>query len=388
MSPFRNLHPPGRRALGGLLSTAVSCGLLAMTIAASAGAKDSARPTWLTGKAFSQQLEQPTNLVCTDRPLGTMLENLATIQRVAIWLDRRIDPDRPLTLALRGEPLKTVIDQIGSQEQLGTSALGGVVYFGPPAAAAKLRTLSHLRHEAIKALPPARRKELINARSWQWPELATPRQLVEDLGRQGHVAVHGLERIPHDLWASRSLPPLPWADRLTLLLIQFDLTFELAADGHSIELVSVPENVVATRNSPANALGPDKIAVLARQFPDTVLRQEGDQVVAEGRVEDLEALLSGTTTRRTKTKTTTPGKQVYKLSTEQPLQPLVEELGKRLDLDFQFDREEIARRGIELEQTVTVKVENVSLDELIDAVLAPAGLEGHRQGRIVRVAPR
>ncbi len=134
-------------------------------------------------------------------------------------------------------------------------------------------------------------------------------------------------------------------------------------------------------------MGREKVEVLAQQYPQTALRQQGDHVVAEGRVEDLEALFAATTTRRTKTKTTTPGKQVFKLSTEQPLGALIEELGKRLDLDFQLDREEIGRRGISLDQTVSVKVENASLDELIDAVLAPAGLKGHRQGRIVQVAP-
>lgn len=184
-----------------------------------------------------------------------------------------------------------------------------------------------------------------------------------------------------------SLPALTWTERLTLLLIQFNLTFDLSPGGDSIQLVDVPENVVATRQYPVSALGAEKVEVLARQFPETALRQQGDQIVAEGSVEALEALFAGTTTRRTKTKTTTPGRQVYKLSTEQPLAALVEELGKRLDLDFQFDREAISRRGISLDQTVSVKVENVSLEELIEAVLAPAGLVGNRPGRTVRVVP-
>ncbi len=326
-------------------------------------------------------------MACSERPLAIMVQNLAAAQRVAMWIDRRVDPERPLTLAIRDESLKEVIQQIAAQEQLGASTLNSVVYFGPPDASAKLRTLAYLRHEAVKRLPPARRKELSESRAAHWADLATPRQLVEGLAREAHVEVRGLERIPHDLWAVRSLPALTWTERLTLLLIQFNLTFDLSPGGDSIQLVDVPENVVATRQYPVSALGAEKVEVLARQFPETALRQQGDQIVAEGSVEALEALFAGTTTRRTKTKTTTPGRQVYKLSTEQPLAALVEELGKRLDLDFQFDREAISRRGISLDQTVSVKVENVSLEELIEAVLAPAGLVGNRQGRTVRVVP-
>ncbi len=352
-----------------------------------ASGKDVAPPNWLTGKAFSQQLEQPTNIACSHRPLGAVVRNLAQTQRVAIWLDRRVDPDRSLSLSIRDEPLQAAIRQIATQEELGSSTLEAVVYLGPALAAAKLRTLAVLRAAELKPLPPPRRKALSEARPWHWEDLTTPRALIEGLAREAHVEIRALDLIPHDLWPGRSLPALSWIDRLTLVAIQFNLTFHTAPDGKSIELVAVPDTVVTSRSYPAVALGREPVEVLAEQYPQADIRQQGDRVVVAGRVEDLEAIVAAGSARQTRGKATAPGKQVFKLTTEQPLGALIVELGKRLDVDFQFDPAELQKAGISLDQTVSVKVENASLEQLIDAVLAPAGLKGRRQGRVVRVSP-
>ncbi len=205
-APARSVALPA--SIHVLASTAV---LLSMTLlgVAPASGKEGAAPNWFTGQAFSQQLEQSTNIACSDRPLATVVRNLAEAQRVAMWLDRRVDPERPLSLAIRGESLKAVIDQIAAREQLGASALGSVVYFGPPEAAAKLRTLAYLRGEELKSLAPPRRKELTESRPWHWADLATPRELIASLAREGHVEIQSLERIPHDLWPARICRPRP-----------------------------------------------------------------------------------------------------------------------------------------------------------------------------------
>jgi hypothetical protein len=377
-----------RKSQGGLRpSVSLVAASAVCLLAVAAGAKERAAPSWFTGKAFDQQLELSTDLACANRPLGAVLGNLAQSQRLAIWLDRRVDPDRLLALSVSAEPLKSVLAQIAARERLGCSTLGPVVYFGPADAATKLRTLAYLRREELKPLPAARRKAFEAMRTWQWSDLATPRDLLSGLAREAHVELSGLEQIPHDLWPARSLPLLSWIDRLTLITIQFDLTFQIAADGKSVALVALPEKVAASRTYPAGADGRETVQVWARQFPQADVRLAGDHIVVRGHVEDLEAIVAGATARGTKTKTTSPGKQVYKLTTEKPLAVLLDELGKRLDLDFQLDRAAIAAAGIATDQIVSVKVEDVSLDELINAVLGPAKLAGQRRGRTVSVAP-
>ena len=44
------------------------------------------------------------------------------------------------------------------------------------------------------------------------------------------------ERIPHDLWPAGNLPELSLAEQLTVLLIGFDLTFELRPEDRRLRL--------------------------------------------------------------------------------------------------------------------------------------------------------
>ena len=131
------------------------------------------------------------------------------------------------------------------------------------------------------------------------------------------------------------------------------------------------------------------VTVLAQRYPDAVVRVEGDKIVVDGRIEDLEAVARGVAaTARPVRKTAAAGRQVYKLSVEQRLDEMLGQLSKLLDVEFQLDRPAIERAGISLDQLVTVKVDGATLDELLSAVLEPAGLKGVRQGRIVTVSPR
>ena len=48
--------------------------------------------------------------------------------------------------------------------------------------------------------------------------------------------------IPHDLWPVGSLPAMRWGDQLTLLLVGFDLTWELE-QGVNWRIVPIEESI-------------------------------------------------------------------------------------------------------------------------------------------------
>ena len=358
-------------------------------LAAAAAESPKTPPAWLVGKRFEHQLHQKMDLTSTNSPLAAALNSLSASNRLAIVLDRRIDPNQTLTLTVAGQPLEDVLARIAESERLGLSLWEPIVYVGPPQDAAALRTLAWLRREEAAALPAPRRQALSAVRAWEWEDLATPRDLLAALAAEARVKIEGLDRIPHDLWAARRLPPLAWTDRLTLVALQFALTFEIAADGRSVRLVPVPVKVTARRSFPAGRAQRLSVNLLAQTYPDTVVRVEGDQIVVDGRIEDLETVARGIVAAgRPAGKAPAAGKQVYELSVEQSLADLLPQLSKRLDVEFEIDRPAIERSGIALDQIVTVKVEGVSLDALLAAVLEPAGLKGTRRGRIVKVTPK
>ena len=86
---------------------------------------------------------------------------------------------------------------------------------------------------------------------------------------------------------------------------------------------------------------------------------------------------------------TTGGKQVFTLRVEnQPVGKVLEQLGRRLGWKLAVDEAAIRAAGRSLDAQVSFAVENADEDQLLDALLAPAGLKAERDGDSVRIMPR
>ena len=227
------------------------CGLIALGlvgVAIGADMNDAAdAPKWAAGAALRRQLVEPVDLLWSANPLRQAVTGLSRSLRVAVLIDRRVDPGQRVDLAFQGEPLGAVFEAIARHCGLGVSRLDNVVYLGPPAAAERLRGVATQWAAALRPLAPDRRAAFFRRKKLAWPDFSTPRDLLLQLGREGGLTLLNPERIPHDLWAAADLPPLSLADRLTLVAVQFDLTFRVTADGRRIELVPIPKDGAETR---------------------------------------------------------------------------------------------------------------------------------------------
>ncbi|MEX0978065.1 MAG: STN domain-containing protein [Pirellulales bacterium] len=366
-----------------ILAVSLAC----LASCAAVGAADP--PRWATGSDLQRQLATPLSISWDNTPLERALTSLSQAQRIAIVRDRRIDPGQPLKLAIDDEPLSQALEKIARHLRIGYCQFGPVAYFGPPATAKRLRTLAALRLEDARKLPAPTLRKLLTMKNSQWEKLTEPRELALRLAGETGAKLVGAERIAHDLWPAADLPPLSWIDRLTLLAAQFDLTFRFADAGRGVELVAVPERVVLSRTY----LGGGDALALARRWtqelPDAKIAATGNRIRVDAPLEDhehLEARLRGQPTRRT---TVTAGERAYQLSVEKAaLDKVVAQLGKQLDLDFQWDRPAIDAAGIAVDQLVSVKISQASLDELLAAVLAGTGLASERTGRTVTIRPK
>src|SRR5690606_7939817 len=135
--------------------------------------------------------------------------------------------------------------------KLAVSHFGPVMVLGPPQATRRLRTVAELRRQDLARLAPPARGNWARMRRWQWEDLATPRSLLEQIADEANFSIENLDIIPHDLWAGCDLPPLSIADRLSLVLNQFDLTFELTNPQGDLRLMRIPAEVAVERSYPA-----------------------------------------------------------------------------------------------------------------------------------------
>ncbi len=343
---------------------------------------------WQTGAALHETLQRPLGLSWTGVPVAAALDSISQGQRIAIVIDRRVDPQRTITLDVANEPLQDVLGKIAQHIGARYCQFGPVAYIGPPEVAKKLRTLAALRAQDVRPLARPLAQPLVQRVSSHWEDLAQPRALLADLAAEAGVELVDADLIPHDLWRATDLPPMTWIDRLTLLAAQFDLTFQFADGGKQVRLVPIPKRVTIARNYRA----PQRADVLARRWsralPAARVTAGDNQVHLEGLLEDhefVERHLDGAPTRRTKVSV---GKQVYQFSAENAaLERVVEQVAARLQLDVQWDRAEIKRAGISVDQLITVAVKDATLDDLLRAVFKDTGLSFRRNDRTVSIRP-
>ncbi len=342
---------------------------------------------WHSSEGVRGQLEQPVTLSWSGVPLRQAVNNLARSQRVAIVLDRRVDPEQEIELALTNVRLDDALLRIATKLKLSVGQAGPVMYLGPVATAEKLQTLVELRQQEIRRLPPEVKAALLAQKPYRWNALSTPRELLAESANDYGIRIDPPAALPHDLWPEIELPPIGLAERISLIAAPFDLTFELSADGRVLRLVPIPTRVVLERSYKVATP-----ATVVDQLKGVLKRSEviaGDRaIVIRGPAEEhamAAELLSGKKVRRTHV---TQGKTVYQLNIVMPVGRLIRELATKLELQVEIDERAIEQAGISLDRDVSVSVKDATEDQLLQAVLDPAGLTFKRSGKTLVVRPK
>lgn len=282
---------------------------------------------------------------------GDAIARLRALFDETVFVDRRVDPNLRVSIDLIATSAEQVLTAVGSEHDLAAVRLRTLVYFGPSPVAARLRGLADTKTKEIARLPAAARVALAGRRDFSWPRLSEPRRLVMQVAQRSGWRIANPEQIPHDLWAAGELPDLTAAEQLTLLLIGFDLSFEMKPGERAIEVVSLPKTTLI----PTTA----KARLPTRNAP-----------------------------KRSAPRPERGTKQVYTLRVqEKPVGAVISELRQRLQWTIEIDEEAIRDAGKSLDQRVTFSVENVDREDLLDALLTPAGLEYQIHGERIRVLP-
>jgi hypothetical protein len=379
----------------------VLAALLALTLAPRASAQGVS--TWSTGPAFEQQLRENTSVSWSGTPLREGLQRLSELQRVCILLDRRIDPTTRLEVNASG-PMAEVLVAIAKAHNatvtdlerrrfpgstLAFTRLGPVVFGGSPNVALYLRTINELRKDEVRQFPGEVRQKLVRVQSLRWDDLAEPRQILERLAQTSGVQIAGLDLVPHDLWPGADLPPLGLVERITLVAIQFDLTFRISPDGEQVTLRPADQSDLALeRNYPAGPSPQQRLEQWRQLLPETPMELAGGQIRVSGRLEDHERL-EGINTQSGQPATSSGGQEVYTLNIRNiPAAQVYKQLADKLKLELRYDAAGLRDRNVNLDRRITFRVEKVSLEELWRTATAPLGLEAKIEDGVVEIRPK
>lgn len=340
---------------------------------------------WLTAEQMQREIQKPTvALTWSGRPLRTALQNLSTRQRVAIWLDRRIDPTLEPEVSFETTALQQILYEVANPLGAELGFVGPVVYIGPVATATKLWTILELRREDARRLPANVRNVWSTPEPAQWSDLTTPRELLQAVAQETGCQLEGLDAIPHDLWASTSLPPLTVVERLTLILAGFDRTFQFEQDGKLIRIIPMPDRPVLQREySPKGDLARFTSSLESR-IPNARIERRGAKVSITGTAEDHDAVhrqLRGEPERRTPTG---PSEIRYTIKVEnQQIGVVLRTLNVKAQLQVNVETEVQAK----LYDRVTFEVKDATLEQLLQAAFRGTGLAFELKGQQLRVMP-
>jgi hypothetical protein len=297
--------------------------------------------------ALRRLLARPVTLSWHGQTLGPALERLAASQELPLWIDRRIDRSAPLEMDARGVPLSDALNQVAATQQAAATTFRGVVYFGPAPTAGELATLAERARLSVAKAPVDRRQKWLASAPWSFSRLSQPRQLLEQLAAETGAKIASAEAVPHDLWAAQELPPMAAIDRAVLLLAGFDLTCEVADDGAELRIVPIPTPVAGNVRALASGVPPTT--------PPSRERRPVDQL----------------------------SRAAFTLKLDnRPVSAVLDQLAGQLNLELAW-AENLSAEARKVMTTCDVR--NVTLDELLAAVLNPAGLTFQRTDRTVEI---
>jgi hypothetical protein len=276
--------------------------------------------------------------------------------------------------------------------------VGNCLIVAPTIAVARLRTLIALRdmelgkHSASSAGAAQLRTQRATI---DWEDLARPVDIVARIGRQFGLSIVGLERVPHDLWAGAAMPDATACEALSLVLNQFDLTFEWLSDQAGVRLVQVPEHVgieraYALHGKPA----PQTIRVLQSLIEGLDAQSRGNKLIVRGTLEQHEIVASvirGTNSplqAKSKQAALPIEKQSFLLQAGGvSLQELFVEL-KKQGLPLEYDAALLKKVGIDLRRKVDVDLPKLPAAEFLTRLLDPYGLTFRFERGTVVVIPK
>ena len=344
------------------------------------------RIDWKTGSAVDRQLQQPLTASWKDIPLRQMLHNLARSRQVAIFLDRRVNPDQLVQFDATGESMVVALDRLAGQLELGHCLVDSTIYIGPKEITGKLATVAEVLHQFLVRLPEPWNKRAARRVAMRWDLLATPRLLVTRQLEQAGFELAMPDSIPHDLWASQDLPPMPLAHRLTILLAGFDKAFTVAGDPPRMSLLPMPAEV-KLRKVYRKAVSTENFQRIREFFPDLEVTRTAKEVTAVGSQEDhrqLARLLRGVQVTATRPGPVNKryGLKVEMSSIEQIIRAIARQDGLEIDID-----EEARKRW---EKLIDLNARDVTREKLLEMALSPAKLKGRVEGKklIIRAADK
>ena len=195
---------------------------------------------WVIGSELNRQTLVSNTGKWVEVPLRSLLEQISRHRMIPIFIDRRVDPSTPVTLAAKDLTWDQLLYQIGQPYGYSFCRIENIYYFGPVEAA---MTLSANFEKLNRWIKDNRKSAKVNWRRpirCQWPVLTQPRELFESTLKPFDVEIFELESILFDVWPAADLSQVPLVLRVALIAVGFDKWVSVSKSGSKVKIVEYP----------------------------------------------------------------------------------------------------------------------------------------------------
>lgn len=316
-------------------------------------------------------------------PLAKAVARLEAEAAINCFMDRRIDPGKPITISATGLPTQ-LLARIGEADtDIAVSEVGSVTYLGPASVAAEITTLALRAIQRVESLPATSRKRYYSQRGISWQRASEPRNVLAQLCQERRIEIKNPQQLPYDLWPTGRLPKGPVALQLTLLLVGFDLDWRPLDSGRAIELIPINRPIVVSASYRLKAPATATLAQLAPPLRQLAKRQ-GDQYEVTGTAEQHLQIAEATqlvpkrrsTSRRNYTKRNVPSLEAQRITLtvkEQPLGALLQKLAESFQLFLAKPALAQAQRRELMNRRVSLSVQQSTLSETLELLAEQTG---------------
>lgn len=332
-----------------------------------------------------------------ERPqLRAYLQRLARDRELALLLDRRIDPEQQVAVAIRAATFVSGLRELVGQLPAEVTTLGDTLIVGPVQPVRQLRTrvwIARQQLDELGSFTPKRQFELLRRYPLAWEELATPREILEQIATRYKLTVTNIDRLPHDLWPAGQLAYPNSIEALTVLLSQFELSFAWV-DAQTIQLIDQPAEVAILQTHRPRGMTMDQaLERVLDQFPHLQIRQQGAEFAFAGLVEEHElvALLIGARTAPrmppVPTEVTPLRDRRFTLKmVRKPFGSLMATLQQQ-GIDVRYDAAALAAAQVDLTQNISLELEQATIDLLLLKACELVGLNYEIRDEVIHLIP-
>jgi len=369
-----------------ILTVAIACSLSPTTWLAAQDLTDAA-----TKHSLRQSLQQPITVAWQGQQLAAVFRRLSETQEFFVWLDRRVDLQQTVEASFTDLPIQQVLEQLAEKHSLGISVLDNLVYIGPKQSALELATLLKQARDSLAKAPSHTKRRWLDEKLATWPRLSQPRDLLATLLKQAGATLLGSETIPHDLWDSKQLPSLALVDKTVLILVGFDLTCQISPDGNTCQVVPIERPVVLKQKYRITKNRKRLLAELPVLVPEAQIEFKGRTLLVTGRWEDqlkVQQALTGKQAKPTPPAAAPRADAEKKFSLRlknQAVGSVINQLARQLKLQVHWDQKSLDRASRSQQTLVSCDLKNVTLDELLRGILAPAGMKFQKTGTKIKI---